>query len=238
MSLDKMIADAQKRAEESEGEAKFTATIEAQALTRAKEAGYTLTQEDLNRVDKQNKDALNTLRQDMEKTLGSGWDEFKKTLQDTLSDEPELEGSEAEGDNPATLQRIFSELEKRDKALEDVRAEGLAFQRELKQERLTSDINRRLKDLGLQDPYQDAAREFLAPRMDQIVEIAMKGQDVEEHLQAQAEKVKNLSGVWFEKPPDPNDVTTPRLPNGRLPSGGEPRQLTDAERLERSESVI
>lgn len=233
MSLDKMIADARKNAEGSEGEDKLKAEGAVIALTQAKEAGYTLTQEDLNRVDKQNKQALNTLRADMEKTLGTGWDEFKKTLEETLSDDDEGE----DGDNPP-LQRIFAEIEKRDEAIAEERKERLNFQRELKQERLSSELNSHFEELGLQKPYQKAAQRFVSPSLSSLVDKAMAGEDVSEDLRAQANEVKELSGVWFEKPADPNEISLPNFPNTRGADGSGPRQLTDEERAERAESII
>jgi hypothetical protein len=229
-----MIADAKKAVEESSeaSEEKVRAEAAVQALEQAKEAGYTLTQEDLNRVDKQNKDALNSLREDMQNTLGTGWDEFKKMLEQVATDDPEMAPSDPDS---SVLDRIFDELKKRDDALESERNDRLAFQRELKQERLSHQLERQFKDLGLQESYQDAAREFVSPRLESIVDKAMKNEDVDEDLKAQAERIKELSPVWFEKPSESNQL--PPYP-GRSPNGGEPRQLTDEERLARSESVI
>lgn len=232
MSLDKMITDTRKMAEGLEGEEKVKAEGAVAALESAKEAGYTFTQDDLNRVDRQNKEALNALRQDMQQTLGAGWDDVKKTLEETLTgDEPD----EGEGDTPP-LQRLFAEIEKRDEAIAAERKERLSFQRELKQERLMGELNQHFEALDLQKPYHKAAQRFVSPSLSQLVDKAMAGEDVSEDLQAQANEVKELSPVWFEKPSDPNEL--PAYPNTRSQDGSGPRQLTDEERLARAESVI
>src|SRR5215216_6371961 len=132
MSIENLIADAQKRLENAEGEEKTKLQGQLEALSSVRDAGYAYTQDDLNRVDKQNKDALNALRQDMQQTLGAGWDDIKQTLQETLSDDDD-EGDA--GDTPP-LQKLFAEIEKRDEAIAGERKERLSFQRELKQERL------------------------------------------------------------------------------------------------------
>jgi hypothetical protein len=233
MSLDQMIADAQNRAENAEtDEERLKASGHLDALTQAKEAGYTYTQDDLNRVDKQNKEALKTLRQDMESTLGTGWEEFKEAMQEVAKDDPDMAPTDPEG---SIMQKILGELSERDEAIKQVQAEGLAFKRELKAERLSKELSDHLESLDLQKSYARAAREFISPRLEAIVEKAMQGEDVSEEIKTQANWVKELSPVWFEKPQDPQ--LPPPLP-GRSPNGGAPRQLTDEERMQRSESII
>lgn len=245
MTLDEMIAAAKSRLDNASDEnAKLQAAAEVDALTKAKEAGYTKTQDDLNAVDKQNKDALKNFREEVEKYTGP-WDSFKETLanvEQQIVTDPDAAGQgdgdpAGKGDADPAASRVFAELKNKDAALEAERNERLKFEREYRQERLTNTLRDQFKSLGLQDSYSAAAHEFISPHLSTLVEKAMKGEDVTQEVQQQAERVKELSGVWFKAPEPENGIP---IPPGveRSPNGGEPRQLTDEEREQRSESVI
>lgn len=244
MTLDEMIAAAKSRLDNASDEnAKLQAAAEVDALTKAKEAGYTKTQDDLNAVDKQNKDALKNFREEVEKYTGP-WDSFKETLanveQQIVTDPNSApatgDGDPAgKGDADPVLNRVFGELKTRDEAIKSERESRLAFERNYHKERLSNTLNSQFKSLNLQDDFYQPARELV--RLDPLVEKAMQGEDVEGEIKAQTERVKELSGVWFKEPePEGGPTLPPGVP--RSPNGGEPRQLTDEEREKRSESVI
>lgn len=239
MSLDQMIADAEKAVQDASEEDKAKAEATLGTLKKVRDAGYTKTQNDLNAAEKARKEELREFKARVEGLVGD-FDQFETVVKTQIPATQSSAGQQSGegGGADDLLTRFRGELKSRDDAIEAERNERLSFQRELKQERLSHDLERRFKDLGLQDPYRNAAREFVSPRLESIVEKAMQGEEVDEDLNAQAERIKELSPVWFEKPPDPNDFPQPRLPNGRLPDGGQPRQLTDEERLKRSESII
>lgn len=243
MTLDQMIADAKKRLDEATDEnAKLQAAAQVDALTKAKEAGYVYTQDDFNAVDRQNKKALEDFQTEVERYTGP-WDSFKETLanvEQQIVTNPDAAGQgdgdpAGKGDADPVLNRVFGELKTRDEAIKSERESRLAFERNYHKERLSNTLNNQFKSLNLQDDFYQPARELV--RLDPLVEKAMQGEDVEGEIKAQTERVKELSGVWFKAPEPENGI---RIPPGveRSPNGGEPRQLTDEEREQRSESVI
>lgn len=234
MTLDEMIAAANKRFEEAEegSTEAIEAQAQAEALKVAKEAGYTKTQDDLNSAERQTRKAFESYKKRVEGVVGD-FEQFESLVK-TQTPDPASQESGDEGEKDL-FTRFQSALNDRDEAIKQERESRLNFERQYRQERLYGDLDKRLREADLQEGFREAVRWAIEPRMQGIVEKAMNEEDVSGELDSLVERQKELSPVFFQKPPEDGHI--PNFNSGvpRSPQGGQPRQITDEERLRRAE---
>lgn len=240
-TLDQMISEAESRKGNATPEEQVKFQGEIDALKAVKAQGV-FSQGDLNRIEMQNKQAYEDLKNDIQQTLGGPWEETKQTLENierqlidqgsgdgsnpTQGQDPDPAQGQGEGDANPLLTRVVNRMQ----ALEQ---NTQSFQRELKSERVTNKVNEAFQNAGLQPQYQQLARQVIREDLQALVEKEMGGESVTpEEVQEKVERVKSASSVWFE----PEKKPYPNIPPS--PEGDRDRELTHEERLNRADVVI
>lgn len=235
-TLDQLINEAKTalgNTEENSSE-RVSAQAKLDALSSVKEAGFTFTQDDLNRIDSRAKQGYESSIKDV---LGMTLEEAKEVMagvEESLVETSEGQSPGPEGKEGNVLSRVRAALEDRDKKIGDLSTSQQDFQRRYYTERVTNRLGEALKSAGLNDKYLTPAQRLARDTYDELIEKSMKGEAVaDEEFQKIAGSVKEQAPVFFENEPNPDHPGIPPAPEGQ-----EPQQITDQQRAERSEPVF
>jgi hypothetical protein len=233
--------DEQKKAKKVELEAR------KKGLEEAKGAGYVKTQEDLNALDKQHKEAGNTQATELQTRIEKMFGTDLESVEGVMTELEKMivpDGQQQTGDGSTTgqqqsdtplLARLQSELKTRDETIKGLSDSHTQFQRQILGERVSARVYADMKALGLDPNYTGPATTYVDKviKYDDLIDKALKGEEVsDEEIRQRTEQVKQASGVWFQAVPNPD---FPGIPP--TPGGDPPQPLTHQQRLEQSDPV-
>lgn len=248
--IDELITAAQKSVDESTEESKAVAEARLAAFQEAKEAGITLSQDEVN----------NIIKTEKEKAEGAANDAWKEVLEMDLDEAKEiLEGmndeelqtllgnsdSEEEGDEEESMpERVKTALRELKQEKDQLAESTHDFQRRYYDSDIASRLTNALRAEGLQDAYLDPAKRL--SEYSKLVDKAMEGEvPSDDEIQQAAGSIKELSPVWFEDGSGEGSEDGSRVVAGVRVKDGIPAtprenrsaELTEAQRAERTASV-
>lgn len=246
--IDELINAAQKSVNESSEESKAVAEARLAALQEVKEAGVTLSQDEVNGLIKSEKEKAEKGAHDSwREVLDMDLDEAKGILEGMNDEELQTllggDGSEGDGESEDTMaDRIKAALEERDNRINSLGESQHDFQRKYYDERIQNRIAQSLRSEGLQDAYLDPAKRLSG--YGDLVDAAMNGEEPsEEKIGEVVSGIKEMSPVWFQSEGSSNDdgsrvVAGVRVRDGipATPRANGSSELTEQQRAERANS--
>lgn len=200
-----------------------------EALETVQAEGITKTQDDLNHLDRQNKEAHEKAIKDV---LGMSLEEAQNVIANFSEESGEGEEGEGEGETSNPLERMQSTVEQLQNENQQLKDQTIDFQRRYYTGQATNRLNSAFKDLGLQDKYYGPAQDLA--KYDELIEKMMRGEEVsDDDFKAAAETVKEQAGAFFEAERNNEFRDVPPTPNNQPP-----QKLTDEQKAQRATPVF
>lgn len=248
-NLDQRINDAKEALDKTEEGSKErdVALTRMDVLTELRDAGLGKSQDDMNRLDRQNKEEFNSYKTKVESVLDGSVEEFEETLTKVMGSRPDGEGDGDEDGN--ALKRMQAALQERDQKIDTLSTTLTDVNTRYSKDKVDAAVERAFKAAGLDEKFLAPAKSLAG--YDDLVGKVTKGESVtNEEVAEKVGSVKTLSGVWFQAEGDEGEGEGGRLVAGHklkeepvspgipaTPQGGGSAEITDEDRAKRASSV-